>query len=312
MRTTLERLSAARCASFLAVLKRFEHDERRACSASRCAGWTLALDIPARGGELGELLDGLDELVADAGGRVYLTKDSRLAPELLPAMYPQLDRLARGPRPASTPRTSCAATWTAGSTSPASTRKATPMKDALGSVQSVLVLGGGSDIARATCDAAASRRRSARRARGAQARGARPTRVADDPRRGRRRRRRRRVRRHRLRARTSQFVATTFDRFGDFDVVLVAFGVLGDQDAAEVDGAAAARRSCETNFTGVVSVTVPLAQRLEAAGPRHARAALERRGRAGPPFELRLRLVEGRRRRVLPRPRRRLEGTACT
>jgi decaprenylphospho-beta-D-erythro-pentofuranosid-2-ulose 2-reductase len=61
------------------------------------------------------------------------------------------------------------------------------------------------------------------------------------------------------------FVRSTFDRFGDFDVVLIAFGVLGNQERAEHD-AAAALEIVQTNYTGVVSVSVPLVERLRAQG----------------------------------------------
>jgi decaprenylphospho-beta-D-ribofuranose 2-oxidase len=90
LRTVLERLGAARAASFVTVLKRFGPGDPGPLSFP-APGWTLAVDIAATVPGLAVLLDGLDRVVADAGGRIYLAKDSRMAPELLPVMYPRLD-----------------------------------------------------------------------------------------------------------------------------------------------------------------------------------------------------------------------------
>lgn len=90
VRSTIEELGAARVPSFLAVLKRFGPGNQGHLSFPT-AGWTLALDAPVGDPEFAALLDRLDESIVEAGGRLYLAKDSRLNPAHMSAMYPRLD-----------------------------------------------------------------------------------------------------------------------------------------------------------------------------------------------------------------------------
>ncbi|TDQ52008.1 FAD-binding oxidoreductase [Actinorugispora endophytica] len=94
LRRIAERLAERRAASFLAVLKRFGRGTPAPLSFPG-PGWTLALDLPAGLPGLAALLTGLDELVLDAGGRIYLAKDSRAAAPAVHAMYPGLERWRR-------------------------------------------------------------------------------------------------------------------------------------------------------------------------------------------------------------------------
>ena len=127
------------------------------------------------------------------------------------------------------------------------------MRDALGDVQSVLVLGGTSDIGIATAKALVARRtrtvvlaaRDPDSCTGA-GEGLRPARVeavafdAVDT------------------GSHAAFVDDVFERFGDIDLALVAFGVLGEEDNPVA--------VAHVNYVGAVSVMSEVARRMSSQG----------------------------------------------
>lgn len=137
------------------------------------------------------------------------------------------------------------------------------MRDALGSPQSVLVLGGTSDIGLATAKALVERRArtvvlAGRRAPALEEAAAELGRLgaervetvpfdADD------------VGSH------ADFAKDVFARFGDIDVVLVAFGVLGDQARSE-EHPEEAVAVLTTNFVGAASIGLHVSHHLRRQG----------------------------------------------
>lgn len=137
------------------------------------------------------------------------------------------------------------------------------MRDALGAVQSVLVLGGNSEIALATV-----RSLIAGRCRTVVLAVRDPASAAETV-----------AELRRLGATTVETVAfdatdpashqgvvdDCFDRFGDLDLVISAFGVLGDQAAFDADPASAAE-AVMVNYAGAVSSGLAVAERLRRQG----------------------------------------------
>jgi FAD/FMN-containing dehydrogenase len=82
----LTRITEKGWGSFLAVLKAFGPGS--VPLTFQMEGYTLALDIPMNK-NLFSFLDELDLMVKDFGGRIYLSKDARMKPEIFFSTYPK-------------------------------------------------------------------------------------------------------------------------------------------------------------------------------------------------------------------------------
>jgi FAD/FMN-containing dehydrogenase len=89
MRRLLEAISEAGLASFLAVLKRMGAASP-APLGFPMPGDTLALDLPHRGERLRRLVERLDAIVLEHGGRLYLAKDAMMSRATFERMYPRV------------------------------------------------------------------------------------------------------------------------------------------------------------------------------------------------------------------------------
>lgn len=75
-------------ASFLTVLKRFTDMPSPGLMSFPVPGYTLTMDFPNRGARTLDLLERLDRMTVDAGGRVNPYKDQRMSAKTFAAGYP--------------------------------------------------------------------------------------------------------------------------------------------------------------------------------------------------------------------------------
>jgi len=94
MQHILAEIKRAGMASFLAVLKMFGDVPSPGILSFPRPGLTLALDFGNDGVPLMRMLDTLDAIVADAGGRIYPAKDAHMLAEHFHRMYPEATRLS--------------------------------------------------------------------------------------------------------------------------------------------------------------------------------------------------------------------------
>ncbi len=91
MRSILSTVSAAGKGSFLSVLKKLGPSNKNLLSFPM-QGYTLAMDFKVER-SIFSLLDELDHIVADHGGRLYLAKDARMSETMFKRFYPRWEEM---------------------------------------------------------------------------------------------------------------------------------------------------------------------------------------------------------------------------
>ena len=90
IRAMLQAIATSGEGSFLAVLKTFGDRQSPGLLSFPGPGVTLALDFPNRNDRTHRLLERLDAVVREAGGRIYPAKDARMPRDLFESGYPKL------------------------------------------------------------------------------------------------------------------------------------------------------------------------------------------------------------------------------
>lgn len=93
--TLLAEISRSGQGSFLVVFKTFGARVSPGLLSFPMAGTTLALDFPILGASTFALLDRLDAVVVEAGGRIYPAKDARMSAETFRRGYPGLEEFRK-------------------------------------------------------------------------------------------------------------------------------------------------------------------------------------------------------------------------
>ncbi len=95
LKQILTEIVASGSGSFLAVLKEFGSIQSEGLLSFPRRGVSLALDFPNDGEKTFELLNRLDERVAEVDGAIYPAKDARMAPKMFSRGYPNLDEFTK-------------------------------------------------------------------------------------------------------------------------------------------------------------------------------------------------------------------------